>query len=606
MVAHLAVLLVGLVLTGCAPLPLEEPPVSTNDPYDLDKHIVVLDGRGDARDPDQQFIQSLEPNGELCERQAGMDDPAIQLRERFICIIRNMLARYRAWTTGANPRLKPGSVLKLLVYFNGGLNSSEDAIRTAFETYRQAEADEIYPIYMVWPTGAPGSYGEDVLKVRAGRWTPRTLPTLATVPVRPVSDLLRGLASTPAAWATSYYEFHRTSFGFGNEAYSMARDNRLLVRRKETIEPGRNLYFNYDDDLDTGVLDVDRVNRDPRPGASAARAASYLYYGLTAPIRVLSTPFMIGFGEAGWSNMVRRTRTSVRAVREFPPELQPAEHVSSIPDCMERDLDRNAEILQRCYPRGSGGFARFFQWIESCTTGEPIAKGADPCPLPLPEQAEAREILSDKLRITMIGHSMGAIVINELLQANRYPNLPYEALVYMGGAASVQETAEAVVPVLRDNRGCTKFYGLMLHPLNESREPTGFGLLVSGSLLTYVDEFLETPKTLPDRTVGQWHNLRLTRHLFPDDMQRWMLLRVYDRERTSANHRNPTTHGEFNDQNMKFWRDDFYKPSDVNFRHPEETSCENLFQRRLEAARTKAQHTGIPSDRQPDTRLQEQ
>jgi hypothetical protein len=169
--------------------------------------------------------------------------------------------------------------------------------------------------------------------------------------------------------------------------------------------------------------------------------------------------------------------------------------------------------------------------------------------------------------------------------------------------------------VLRDNRGCTKFYGLMLHPLNESREPTGSGLLVSGSLLTYVDEFLETPKTLPDRTVGQWHNLRLTRHLFPDDVQCWMLMRVYDREaamqpgkngQRAVRDDNPTTHGAFNDQNMGFWSEAFWKPSDVYFHPPEETSCESLFQRRLEAARTKAQRTGMPYSRQLNTRSQEQ
>ena len=79
----------------------------------------------------------------------------------------------------------------------------------------------------------------------------------------------------------------------------------------------------------------------------------------------------------------------------------------------------------------------------------------------------------------------------------------------------------------------------MLHPMNEAREPNGFGLLPSGSLLVYVDEFLEVPKTVPDRTVGQWRNLRATRHVFfPEEARRWMLFHVFDRaEGASARRR---------------------------------------------------------------------
>jgi pimeloyl-ACP methyl ester carboxylesterase len=75
----------------------------------------------------------------------------------------------------------------------------------------------------------------------------------------------------------------------------------------------------------------------------------------------------------------------------------------------------------------------------------------------------------------MIGHSMGTIVVNELVQV--YPDLPYESLVYMAGAANIRDTQKAVVPLLTQNRGCTRFYGLMLHPINDAREATGGGLI---------------------------------------------------------------------------------------------------------------------------------
>ena len=99
-------------------------------------------------------------------------------------------------------------------------------------------------------------------------------------------------------------------------------------------------------------------------------------------------------------------------------------------------------------------------------TGQLIGTGADGCPLF--DLTERDYQILRNARIVMIGHSMGAIVVNELLQL--FPDLPYEFLVYMAGAASVRDTSRAVTPVLVDNLGCTKFYGLMLHPMNEARE----------------------------------------------------------------------------------------------------------------------------------------
>lgn len=54
---------------------------------------------------------------------------------------------------------------------------------------------------------------------------------------------------------------------------------------------------------------------------------------------------------------------------------------------------------------------------------------------------------------------------------------------------------------------------------------------------------------MPDRTVGQWRNLRATRHVFfPEEARRWMLFHVFDRaDRTrqlanGVRYPNPTTH----------------------------------------------------------------
>ena len=318
-------------------------------------------------------------------------------------------------------------------------------------------------------------------------------------------------------------------------------------------------------DVDTFVKDNKFIEYSSRILRSA----------VLSPFQAISTP-LIGPGEAGWRNMVRRTRTSIRALAEYPKQKDKATIDREGQGC--DPYVTNGAMLRRCYPLGAGGFARFFQWLQSCITGKRITLDADGCPL---DDPKAKALLAN-VRITMIGHSMGTIVINELLQL--FPTLPYENLVYMAGAANVRDTVRAVTPILLENQGCTKFYNLMLHPMNDARETTGEGFLLSGSLLVYVDEFLETPKTLPDRTVGQWLNIKQTRHLFPVDARKWMLFHVFNREADIVNGRlgwNPMQHGDFNDPNMPFWRQSFWKGGDVQFPPVPEEKCKDLFGRRL-------------------------
>jgi hypothetical protein len=549
-------------------------------------------------------------------------------------VIKNAIARYKTWVDNGRSDVycEPESStrscnawpLKLVFYFNGGLNTKRVVMESAAGSYRLIEDDEMYPIYMVWPTGGRQSYLEDVTRVRAGRLTKWSNPsTLASTPVRPASDLLRGLASTPAAWATSAFELYQTGFGIGSEAYTMKRDWEMHVSKgqpianEETVivNANTNLYFSpwklrFPDlgAIPDGEPEADLLVQD---GSTAIKELpSFAYHAATAPVRALTTLPMVGLGEAGWRNMVRRTRTSVRAADEFPDEFaeeseargreDPSEaRTSEDPNSVEiglpgegcgRPLEGEADKLRRCYPRGSGGFARVFQWLESCMTGRLIGTGADGCPLS--DLAERDYRILRNARIVMIGHSMGAIIVNELLQL--FPDLPYESLVYMAGAASVRDTSRAVTPVLVDNLGCTKFYGLMLHPMNEARESTGYGLLPSGSLLVYVDEFLEVPKTVPDRTVGQWRNLRATRHVFfPEQARRWMLFHVFDRaEGRPENGKmpNPTTHGSFNDEGVPFWKEAFWKPKSVMFPKAD-ANCEDVFAGKMRLAELTAQAT---------------
>jgi hypothetical protein len=107
--------------------------------------------------------------------------------------------------------------------------------------------------------------------------------------------------------------------------------------------------------------------------------------------------------------------------------------------------------------------------------------------------------------ITLIGHSMGAIVVNEILR--NFPDLPYRSIVYMGAAASVRDTLAALDHVTRINpRPDLRFYNLSLHQDAEANEVGYVGTVSKGSLLEWVDRMYTTPATFADRTVGKWIN----------------------------------------------------------------------------------------------------
>src|SRR5207248_2999500 len=96
----------------------------------------------------------------------------------------------------------------------------------------------------------------------------------------------------------------------------------------------------------------------------------------------------------------------------------------------------------------------------------------------------------NRLPITLVGHSMGAIVCNRIVGG--YPELKFKDIVYMGAACSVREFQANVVPYLVNNRH-TRFYNLSLHPQCEAGEISlsqpkiKFDIAPRGSLLVWLD-----------------------------------------------------------------------------------------------------------------------
>lgn len=84
-------------------------------------------------------------------------------------------------------------------------------------------------------------------------------------------------------------------------------------------------------------------------------------------------------------------------------------------------------------------------------------------------------------QITLVGHSIGTFIINELIRND--PDIDYQNIIYMAGADSIRNTFKSVFPYMEiPEHKNTKFYNLTFHPQNEIEESNCF-LLPRGSLL---------------------------------------------------------------------------------------------------------------------------
>jgi hypothetical protein len=164
------------------------------------------------------------------------------------------------------------------------------------------------------------------------------------------------------------------------------------------------------------------------------------------------------------------------------------------------------------------------------------------------------------VEIYFFGHSMGALVGNELLV--RHPELPLRRIVYMGGATPIRDFRLTVIPLLgcadappdratvrsadrasppetaATNPACelnVHFYNLMLHPLDESHEMHFGGAAPEGSLLEWIDEMFGKEKSLDDRMLGKWTNVEQSLRLFPVAARSRMVFRVFPAQEKMSN-----------------------------------------------------------------------
>ncbi len=386
---------------------------------------------------------------------------------------------------------------KVLLFVHGGLNNREAAQRHVDALLDPMTADGYYPIFLNWNSDLVDTAREDLLYIRQGR-TARILGPLSA-PLAVLIAVGNGLIRAPLVWGQMLSSDINASgvYDFPGKANSAA------------VQAG---LFRLQQEHDAGRIPLEIGEDGVGPWDSAGAA---LRYAVTLPIKLVLSPIIDGLGQAAWRNMLRRTQMLFHREDEF--------------DIRDR---RDPGAVREHLLRGPQGAAhRLFSYLES--------------------HLRTRS----GVELTLIGHSMGTIVLNRALR--QFPELPVRHIVYLAAACSIDDFQTSVIPYLERHGGESDFYILTLHPSAEVREwqKTLLDLTPRGSLLVWIDNFLGDPTTTLDRTLGSWENLMQTAHVIPMSVRPRVTLKAFGiggPPRPGAP-TTPTTHGGFTEKATRFW-----------------------------------------------------
>jgi pimeloyl-ACP methyl ester carboxylesterase len=424
--------------------------------------------------------------------------------------------------------------VKLMVYVHGGLNTfgdTDDRVDSAARIMSDT-LDWHYPVFLSWPSNGPGAWAENTFRIREGRKTKSAWLGIATSPFLIISDILGFVANYPSI----------LYFQIANE-----KDRMVSVARGEERKRApflRDLQSTIWSDADAKYCSYALRDSEAMKSATYWKVCGYgpvpvgdhivanrsqahkggLRTYFRAGVSVVTSPFRFTLGTlyhgtigvSAWDNMKRRTRNVF-----LPP------------------------FLFDSHERGRGN------------VGMP---GGDFFPMLLDHIRKDRQHIWE---VTLVGHSMGTIVLNQTLTMHQKQWLESGALtdiVYMAAASTIEDGIGAVTPILRglpdaDSSGnappAPTFYNLTLNRIAEVAETHWYGFVPTGSLLVSIDQHYEKPNHAFGRTLGSEVNVASALDVIAEEMRGIRgraVFKSFDRHPGSA----PEAHGEFND--IKFWK----------------------------------------------------
>jgi hypothetical protein len=418
---------------------------------------------------------------------------------------------------------------QLLIYVHGGLNTYHESVKRSTNLTPQIRAAGFYPIFVDWDSSLFSSWWDHVANVHQGLWNPNyrfLAPYYATV------DEIEGIAKAPAGWLT---ELRHT--------FPPVGEHSALQQKAKTA------YLDMLGSPNVKVNDISIGDKIADNRAWSEKVLPYLWFPITGLAKVVTTPVLIqAAGGGAWDIMQRRAAMLFRTEQAFSGWRL-----------------NNEATLAHFITRFQHDFLPQFCRTHSYSP-PPWSMRRSALNAPKPQEESNAGCESD-LQLTLIGHSMGAIIVDQLL---RYaPNIQVKNIVYLAAATTVEDYRETVHQYLlrqyvspEKKASPTQMYHLVLHPIAEVFGEEWFGLPPRGSLLIWIDNYFSNPVTPLGRTVGRFLNL-FPEIAAPDNEDALKRLRGQIHVKVfrfgkSCHCWNPQGHGDFG--SFPFWDPKFWDP----------------------------------------------
>ena len=387
-----------------------------------------------------------------------------------------------------NKLKRKNSKLSMTIYIHGGLNSFKDTVDRVKNTYKRFLKENQYPVFICWKSDLLPNYVDYLFAIRNGeRNMEKAIPTSPFIFVK---DVARSIARTPISYL----------------------NNNIPINWFVEIKDEKKITDEIEKSLESEQIEskfnLHKKNENyPPEGFKAFMTISGLWDFVTLwnPAKLLTTPLADGFGKGSWRSMLRRTDLILNSQIAFD-----GMESKKLDECEKRDKSETA--------------ASYF----------------------------LKELRKDKyknLKKTLIAHSMGTIVANNIL--TMFPDINFDKVVYMAAACKIKDVKNSVVPWLRKEK-TRRFYNLTLNPYIEIHENVHYDFIPRGSLLIWIDTFLEDINSFEDRTTGYWCNIiRSAKVVFPKEIRQQVHL-----TRFGIKDKSPQVHGEFDEFN--FWDERFW------------------------------------------------
>lgn len=465
-----------ILISGCST------PSIKNDAY---HHMVMVNGRGNPVNPDK----SHNPFLRFFKDYEKFDQDGNNTHQTHFQNVMQAMKEYKP-----NPDNCPsGEKRKVLIFIHGGLNTQTGTIERANDLYKKIEKSCSFPIFVNWQSSLLSSYRDHLFNIRQGKWRDGW-HWISLAPFYLIEDLMRSIARIPTSWV---FMFHNDFETTAESQYELSADISYNSHKEE--------YLKNEFGEGTPAIPISE-GADNR--TDTEMSTSFLKYAVTLPTKLIGAPILDAMGKSSWDVMKHRAHMLFHKEGEFTQDLNPTNlkpiHRSD-KWCLPEEQQKDQEKIG--FEKGKGGLSDFFCQFREKVNAEP-----------------------GRWEITLVGHSMGSIIINEILR--RFSDVDFTNIVYMGAAATIRDYEDSVFPYLQNHKNTNVFH-LVLHHEAEARErwdeiPRVVDLPPRGSLLVWIDNFLSKPETHLDRTVGRWIDMVVTLRNTPIELRNRIHVKSFD------------------------------------------------------------------------------